>query len=64
MTMPATDFQRANRKIPLPDIHSFAPADGQTLTAEAPSFTWEPVKYADGLTYPPANRRPVWNACI
>ena len=51
LTISAKDFQTANRELPLPDVQTFTPAEGQTLTVKAPTFTWAPVKYADGHIY-------------
>ena len=51
MTVTAKDFQTINRELPLPDAQTFTPAEGQTLTVKAPTFTWAPVKYADGPIY-------------
>ena len=51
LTITASDYQIVNRKIPLPDVQSFSPAEGQTLTAKAPTFTWAPVEYADAAIY-------------
>jgi hypothetical protein len=41
----ATDFQAVNRAIPLPDITTFSPAAGATLTSKKPTFSWAPVEY-------------------
>ena len=46
LTTTAKDFQTVNRELPLPDVQTFTPAEGQTLTVKAPTFTWAPVKYA------------------
>jgi hypothetical protein len=51
LTMTAIDFQTVNRKLSLPNSNSFSPADGETLTAAAPTFTWAPVEYADAPFY-------------
>jgi imidazolonepropionase-like amidohydrolase len=51
LIMTAHDFQMVNRKIPLPDVQSFSPVEGQTLTARAPVFRWAPVEYPDAAIY-------------
>jgi hypothetical protein len=47
----AVDFQSINRTIPLPDIKSFSPGDGQTLTSKTPTFSWAAVEYPDAEIY-------------
>jgi imidazolonepropionase-like amidohydrolase len=44
----ATDYQTVNRRIPLPDISTFSPVAGETLTSKAPTFSWSPVIYPEG----------------
>jgi len=51
LTLTATDYQTVNRQIPLLDIKSFSPAEGQTLTAKSPTFMWAPVEYPDAPVY-------------
>jgi hypothetical protein len=51
LTGTAVDFQSINRTIPLPDIKSFSPADGQTLTSKTPTFSWAAVEYPDAEIY-------------
>jgi hypothetical protein len=47
----ATDFQTVNRTIPFPDINTFSPAEGTTLTSKTPAFSWAPVEYPDCEIY-------------
>jgi len=47
----AVDFQSINRTIPLPDIKSLSPGDGQTLTSKTPTFSWAAVEYPDAEIY-------------
>ncbi len=47
----ATDFQTVNRTIPFPDINTFSPAEGKTLTSKTPAFSWAPVEYPDCEIY-------------
>jgi hypothetical protein len=47
----ATDFQTVNRAIPLPDITSFSPTEGVTLTSKTPTFSWAPLEYPDCEIY-------------
>ncbi len=51
LTVTAKDFQTLNRELPLPDVQTFSPAEGQTLAAKAPTFRWAPVEYTDGPAY-------------
>ena len=46
-----TDFQTVNRAIPLPDITTFSPGEGATLTSKTPIFSWAPVEYPAGEIY-------------
>ena len=47
----ATDFQTTNRVLPLPDITTFSPAEGETLTSKTPTFSWAPVESPAGQIY-------------
>ena len=47
----ATDFQSVNRALPIPDIATFSPAEGATLTSRTPTFSWAPVEYPDCEIY-------------
>lgn len=51
MSGTTTDFQSINRVLPLPDITTFAPAEGETLTSKTPTFSWAPVEYPAGQIY-------------
>jgi hypothetical protein len=46
-----TDFQTANRAIPLLDFTTFSPAEKAMLTSKTPTFSWAPVEYPDGEIY-------------
>jgi len=39
----ATDTQSTLKKIPLPDIRTFSPAAGETISAKPPHFSWQAV---------------------
>jgi len=43
----ATDTLSIIRPIPVPDIRTLAPADGETLALKTPTFSWGAVKYFD-----------------
>lgn len=43
----ATDFQEVNRAIPLPDVSTFSPGQGEILASKAPTFSWGAVEYPD-----------------
>jgi hypothetical protein len=43
----ATDFQQVNRAIPLPDVSTFSPGQGEILASKAPTFSWGAVEYPD-----------------
>jgi len=45
-----TDTQSTLRTIPLPDIRTFSPAAGETITAKPPHFSWQAVE-ADAPLY-------------
>ena len=47
----ATDFQTLNRALPFPDMTTFSPAEGETLTSITPTFSWAPVEYTDCEIY-------------
>jgi hypothetical protein len=47
----ATDFQIVNRALPFPDMTTFSPAEGATLTSKTPTFSWAPVEYTDCEIY-------------
>ena len=51
VVMTENDFQMVNRNIPLPNVQSFSPAEGQTLTTRAPVFRWAPVEYSKSAIY-------------
>ena len=41
----AFDTQTISKPIPLPDINSLSPADGDTISLKAPTFSWGAVNY-------------------
>ncbi len=45
MTGTATDFQRENKTVPLPDTASLVPSQGQTVTSFMPVFSWGAVDF-------------------
>jgi hypothetical protein len=47
----ATDTQSIIRPIPVPDISTFSPADGETIALKTPTFSWGAVKYFDAPIY-------------
>jgi hypothetical protein len=47
----ATDFQTVNRALPFPDMTTFSPVEGATLTSKTPTFSWAPVEYTDCAIY-------------
>jgi len=47
----ATDTQSTPRTIPLPDIRTFSPAAGETITAKPPHFSWQAVEADIPLYY-------------
>lgn len=47
----ATDTQSTPRTIPLPDIRTFSPAAGETITAKPPHFSWQAVEADVPLYY-------------
>jgi len=47
----ATDTLLIIRPIPVPDISTFAPADGETIAVRTPTFSWGAVKYFDTPIY-------------
>ncbi len=47
----ATDFQTVNRALPFPDMTTFSPAEGATLTSKTPTFSWAAVEYPAGEIY-------------
>lgn len=47
----ATDFQFINRTLPIPDVNTFTPADGEILTDTSPTFSWGPVEYPNTELY-------------
>lgn len=51
MSGTTTDFQTTNKVLPLPDITTFSPAEGETLTSKTPTFSWAPVEYPAGQIY-------------
>ncbi|UCE50896.1 MAG: amidohydrolase family protein [Desulfobacterales bacterium] len=51
LTGRATDFQFVNRFIPLPDISTFKPADGEIVESKAPTFSWGAIDYQDTDLY-------------
>jgi len=46
----ATDTQLTLKTIPIPDIRTFSPAAGETITAKPPYFSWQAVE-ADAPLY-------------
>ena len=44
-TRTTTDTQSVIRKIPLPDVSSFYPQPGGTVSSYTPLFAWNPVEY-------------------
>ena len=51
LTGTATDFQTVNRMIPIPDPSTFSPAQGESLSSKAPTFSWGAVEYPDVAIY-------------
>lgn len=51
LTGSATDFQFTNRTLPIPDVNTFKPAEGEILTDTSPTFSWGPVEYPDTQIY-------------
>lgn len=51
LTGKATDFQFINRTLPIPDINTFTPAEGEILTDTSPTFSWGTVEYPDTEIY-------------
>lgn len=47
----AIDKQSVIRPIPVADISTFSPAEGETLHLKTPTFSWEPVTYFDAPIY-------------
>ena len=47
----AIDTQSIIRPIPVPDISTLSPAEGETLDLKTPTFTWGAVKYFDAPIY-------------
>jgi hypothetical protein len=47
----AIDTQSIIRPIPVPDISTFSPAEGETLDLKTPTFSWGAVKYFDAPIY-------------
>ena len=47
----ATDFQAVNRSLPIPDMTTFSPAEGVTLTSKTPTFSWAAAEYPDCEIY-------------
>ena len=47
----ATDTQSIIRTIPVPDIKTLWPAEGETLTQQTPTFSWGEVQYLDTPMY-------------
>jgi len=47
----ATDTQSIIRPIPVPDISSLLPADGETIGLKTPTFSWGSAKYFDAPIY-------------
>ena len=47
----AFDTQSIIRPIPVPDISTFSPAEGETLGLKTPTFSWGAVKYFDAPIY-------------
>ncbi len=47
----ASDIQAAIKTIPLPDIRSFSPLNGNTLKSDHPTFSWKAVKSEEPLYY-------------
>jgi imidazolonepropionase-like amidohydrolase len=51
LTGQATDFQFVNRSIPIPDINTLKPADGEVVESRAPAFSWGTIDYQDTDLY-------------
>jgi hypothetical protein len=51
LTGKATDFQFMNRTLPIPDVNTFTPAEGEILTDTSPTFSWGPVEYPNTEIY-------------
>ncbi|MBW2432893.1 MAG: amidohydrolase family protein [Deltaproteobacteria bacterium] len=47
----AIDTQTVLRPIPVPDISTFSPAEGETIDVKTPTFSWGSVKYFDAPVY-------------
>jgi hypothetical protein len=47
----ATDTQSIIRPIPVPDIRTLSPADGETIAIKTPTFSWGAVNYFDTPIY-------------
>ena len=47
----AIDTQSIIRPIPVPDISTFSPAEGETLDLKTPTFSWGAVEYFDTPIY-------------
>lgn len=47
----AIDKQSVIRPIPVADISTFSPAEGETLHLKTPTFSWGPVTYFDAPIY-------------
>lgn len=47
----AIDTQSVLRPIPVPDMSTFSPAEGETIDLKTPTFSWGSVKYFDAPVY-------------
>jgi hypothetical protein len=51
LTGKATDFQFMNRKLPIPNVDTFTPVEGEILKDTSPTFSWGPVEYPNTEIY-------------
>ncbi len=51
LTGKATDFQIINRTLPIPNVDTFTPVEGEILTDTSPTFSWGPVDYPNTAIY-------------
>ena len=51
LTGTCSDSQSVIRTIPVPDISTFSPPEGTTVTSTTPTFSWGPVDYTESPIY-------------
>ena len=51
LTGKATDFQFMNRKLPIPNVDTFTPVEGEILKDTSPTFSWGPIEYPNTEIY-------------